>query len=550
MKTYQLQAALQRRMSRVLLLMTAGAMLAGCDRGSSVVGPKPGAGPELTASSAFPGIVTDPAASIPDASTGAGETGDPDVVFVSMPPGLFPGGISATIVNRRTNRSVSMPLVDGGFDPVRLGARAADTVLVTFLLPGGGTRLTWKVVPSARRPVVVRMDPPSRGRDVPLESSMVVVFSEPIAPASLSTATITLMQGAQPIPGTAEVLPKEPWVARFTPTARLASNATYELTVTDRIRDLDGDALESPALASFTTLSTAQLAGGWLAFSSWNASGFTVYAMNADGSALRPIARGLDPSVSPDGTRIAFWRTEGSLGTIYVANADGSNATRVVSDGHQPTWSPDGRRLAYGCGGICIVNVDGTGETRLTPPAPTSQSPDACIRDTDPTWSPNGSTIAFTRWPDAQIPSSMCLSLGVAMSFPFDFWTQVWLIETDGSNLRPLRDGDGNIVTYAGWPSWSPDGTRLAFYYTNGSDEQINVAGADASGFVTVVQQNPPLWNSVLGSPDWSPDGSRIVFSTPAGWGFADASGSGRTEVVTSPIGVVPNSLSWSWSRR
>ena len=133
---------------------------------------------------------------------------------------------------------------------------------------------------------------------------------------------------------------------------------------------------------------------------------------------------------------------------------------------------------------------------------------------------------------------------------PFDFWTQVWLIETDGSNLRPLRDGDGNIVTYAGWPSWSPDGTRLAFYYTNGSDEQINVAGADASGFVTVVQQNPPLWNSVLGSPDWSPDGSRIVFSTPAGWGFADASGSGRTEVVTSPIGVVPNSLSWSWSRR
>jgi TolB protein len=136
------------------------------------------------------------------------------------------------------------------------------------------------------------------------------------------------------------------------------------------------------------------------------------------------------------------------------------------------------------------------------------------------------------------------------MSFPFDFWTEVWLVEADGSNLRPLKDGVGRTVTYAGWPTWSPDGRRLAFYYTNGSDERIAVASADTSGFVTIVQQKPPLWNSVLGSPDWSPDGSRVVFSTPGGWGFADASGSGQAELVKSPVGVTPNSLSWSWSRR
>lgn len=144
----------------------------------------------------------------------------------------------------------------------------------------------------------------------------------------------------------------------------------------------------------------------------------------------------------------------------------------------------------------------------------------------------------------------MCLSLGTALSFAFDFWTEVWLIEADGSNLRPLRDGAGNVVTYAGWPSWSPDGKRLAFYYTNGSEERIAVARPDTSGFVTIVQRNPPLWTNVLGSPEWSPDGSRIVFSTPDGWGFADASGAGLTELVKSPIDVVPNALSWSWSRR
>ena len=527
MKPYQLQAALQRRMSRVLLLMTAGAMLAGCDRGSSVVGPKPGAGPELTASSAFPGIVTDPAASIPDASTGAGETGDPDVVFVSMPPGLFPGGISATIVNRRTNRSVSMPLVDGGFDPVRLGAGAADTVLVTFLRPGGGTRLTWKVVPSARRPVVVRMDPPSRGRDVPLESSMVVVFSEPIAPASLSTATITLMQGAQPIPGTAEVLPKEPWVARFTPTARLASNATYELTVTDRIRDLDGDALESPALASFTTLSTAQLAGGWLAFSSWNASGFTVYAMNADGSALRPIARGLDPSVSPDGTRIAFWRTE--LG--HHLRRERRRLQRDASRFRRPPTHL----------------VAGRAPSRLRLRRHLHRE---------------------RRWHRGDAPNAAGADVAVARRLHSRHRSHVvpeWIDDRVHALARradPLVD-----VSVAGRRDELP--VRLLDAGLAHRNRRVEsppapgrrrkhrdvrrlaiVAGADASGFVTVVQQNPPLWNSVLGSPDWSPDGSRIVFSTPAGWGFADASGSGRTEVVTSPIGVVPNSLSWSWSRR
>jgi len=144
----------------------------------------------------------------------------------------------------------------------------------------------------------------------------------------------------------------------------------------------------------------------------------------------------------------------------------------------------------------------------------------------------------------------MCLPLGAAVSFPFDFWTEVWFIDADGSNLRPLRNSDGLNVTYAGWPSWSPDGKRLAFYYANVEEERIDVASADGSRIVTVTRQRPPAWDNVLGSPDWSPDGTRIVFGTRDGWGFADASGSGRTEFVPSPRTVVPNSLTWSWARR
>ena len=289
--------------------------------------------------------------------------------------------------------------------------------------------------------------------------------------------------------------------------------------------------------------------GGGITFSAWNGSAIVVYTMDPDGSRRTAITQGQDPSFSPDGKRIAFWRYDRDGGSIYIANADGSVRT-VTSGGYQPTWSPDGQKLAYGCGGICIVNLDGTGQTRLTPAAPVSLSQDVCIRDSDPAWSPDGATIAFTRWPDEHIPTSMCLPMGAATNFPFDFWTEVWLVDVDGSNLRPLRDDAGNIVTYAGWPSWSPDGGRLAFYYVNGQEERIDIANVGRSGLVTAVRRSPVVWGAVLGSPAWSPDGTEIIFGTKGGWGFAESSGSGRTAVFSPPDGLVPYSLSWSWGRQ
>lgn len=339
----------------------------------------------------------------------------------------------------------------------------------------------------------------------------------------------------------------------FSNLAILASAGVAACASADRVTGHPADTSATqptkPRPATPSTPSSPQSVGGSIAFSSWTGSTTQIYTVAPDGSRLTAVAEGSDPSFSPDGKRIAFWRYDTGGGSIYIVNADGSALGKVISGGYQPTWSPDGARLAYGCGGLCIANADGTEQSRLTPAAPLSQDRDVCIRDSDPAWSPDGSTIAFTRWPDAHIPTSLCLSLGVALDFPFDFWTEVWLVDVDGSNPRPLRDDAGNIVTYAGWPSWSPDGTRLAYYYVNGQEERIDVADVNRSGIATAIQRAPVAWDNVLGSPAWSPDGTQIIYGTARGWAFAESSGPGQTQGFSALNGVVPNSLSWSWAR-
>jgi dipeptidyl aminopeptidase/acylaminoacyl peptidase len=73
-----------------------------------------------------------------------------------------------------------------------------------------------------------------------------------------------------------------------------------------------------------------------------------------------------DPSVSPDGSRLAYTRTLGNMPSqIWVSNLDGSDA-RLVTDGAEPVWSPEGNVLAYGSGtSVFLINPDGGSPTFL-----------------------------------------------------------------------------------------------------------------------------------------------------------------------------------------
>ena len=117
--------------------------------------------------------------------------------------------------------------------------------------------------------------------------------------------------------------------------------------------------------------------------------------------------------------------------------------------------------------------------------------------------------------------------------------TEVWVMNADGSgqtNISNSPDRDEQ-------PSWSPDGTRIAFTSIRDDNAEIYVMDADGSG-QTNITNNP----SFDGSPSWSPDGTRIAFVSDRDGKYEvyvmNAAGTGQTRLTNNPsFEVYP---SWS----
>ena len=136
-----------------------------------------------------------------------------------------------------------------------------------------------------------------------------------------------------------------------------------------------------------------------------------------------------DPAWCKD--RIVFWSDKSGSQQIYTTDATkpGADWTQVTDMGHSvndPSWSPDCSKIAYTDqpGGverhIWVTNADGTGNHQLTTTG----------RDMDPTWSPNGTWIAFSR--------------GLTQH------PRTWAIRTDGTGERSISPEGRDI----GHPDW------------------------------------------------------------------------------------------------
>ena len=280
-----------------------------------------------------------------------------------------------------------------------------------------------------------------------------------------------------------------------------------------------------------------------IAFTSDRDGNDEIYVMNADGSGVTRVtdnpAADSEPTWSPDGTKIAFTtnRDDPDPSTcadsfpfcetqIYVMDADGSNQTRISNiPGEQaasPAWSHDGSRIAFaaireGIGSISTMNPDGSGVTRVT-----DNPPESIIEsDFNPAWSPDDLQLVFAGLPRSRRGH-----------------TAIFTSDVDGSRLSRITIPEGMIFNFDGDPTWSPDGSRIAYSTGDpGGDPEppaIFIMNADGSS------QTPITDGSALDQePAWSPDGSRIAFSRGP-FGSRDiyvmgADGSGQTNLTNNP---------------
>jgi Tol biopolymer transport system component len=166
----------------------------------------------------------------------------------------------------------------------------------------------------------------------------------------------------------------------------------------------------------------------------------------------------------------------------------GTDILGLVGDGQAPALSEDGARIAYYDDSyqIWTVNVDGTGRTQLT----------SGHFDLYPSWSPDGTKIAFRR------------STMIEGSSHNDIWT----MNSDGSDQIPLTDALGTGGAYDR-PAWSPDGTRLAMEAAvGGMMSEIYIIDVHAKALVNVTAGNSRDNNRISHqSPAWLADGERIV---------------------------------------
>ncbi len=207
---------------------------------------------------------------------------------------------------------------------------------------------------------------------------------------------------------------------------------------------------------------------GFIVFSAKDSLGHNeLFRMKPDGSHIRQLTNmgsdgAFSPAISPDGKTIVFSTAKNytTLGmSMYLINADGTDLRplgkqydplsedSIVVYGSEAIWSPDGQKVAYNVcyqcelGGlnqeIFVYDRKAKTVTRLT------NNP---AEDSNPSWSPDGSEIAFVSNRDYYQADTL------------RFRTDLYVMDSDGQDTHRLTQ-DG----YVSSPIWKTQTSTVIY---------------------------------------------------------------------------------------
>jgi Tol biopolymer transport system component len=232
--------------------------------------------------------------------------------------------------------------------------------------------------------------------------------------------------------------------------------------------------------------------------------------------------------------QIAFRRwfdPDQTKSAIFTMNPDGSHVRQLThppegTHDDTPVWSPDGTKVAFyrsatGYGSrIMVVNVD-TGDTRevthcgpdggWTKEHPPPSSGHYCVGDSDPAFSPDGQSIAFRRIIGPEKASTIVEG--------------IFVVGLDGSNPHQVTNVDRTLPeSFADFgPAFSPDGKMLVFDRQRRQREPqlegeenfyhaVFVQPIDSSGAPGDARQITPWKSNCQDHPEFSPDAKLVLF--------------------------------------